>query len=67
MPKDKKTAEEKILETITSEWQSTNQISQKSGVNWYRTDSILNNLYFVGKVDRDKKPDTVYWKVNKNG
>lgn len=59
----KKSAEEKVSEALTKEWQSTNQVSQKSKVNWYKTESILNNLFFDEKVERDKKPNIDYWRL----
>ena len=59
----KKSADEKVLEALTKEWQSTNRVAQKSKVNWYKTESILNNLFFDKKVKRDKKQDIVYWRL----
>lgn len=59
----KKSAEEKVSEALTKEWQSTNQVAQKSKVNWYKTESILNNLFFDKKVERDKKPNIDYWRL----
>lgn len=55
---------EKVLDVLDSEWKSTNTVRNKSGVNWYRTEDILKKLVKEGRVEKDMKPDTTYWRLS---
>lgn len=59
------TTKDKILDTLSNKWKSTNKIKEESGVNWYRVDRELHELLSNGKVEMQDMPDTTYWRIKK--
>lgn len=57
-------AKDKILMALSEEWKSTNEIANNGGINWYRAEYILNQLFEDDMVEKDaKKSGVKYWKV----
>lgn len=54
-----------ILEYLKSinEWTTINQISEVVGLHFYKAELLLNELYFEAKVQKDEKPNQIFWKI----
>lgn len=59
-------SEEKILEVLTNEWQSTLQVTKLTGSNWYIVFWKLNELASQNesKIEKLKLGRNTYWRKN---
>ena len=60
---------DKILKLLkkNKDWMSTNRISVQTAINFYRVERILYKLFEENKIEKDEKPDTIYWKKANQG
>jgi len=54
--------EEQILLAVNKEYQATNVIAKKAGINWYKTEYLLEKLLQKGLVEKLRLGKGIFWR-----
>jgi len=60
---EKKKAIMKFLEKKLEEWYTTNQIAVAVDIHIYKAEVLLNQLFFNGKVESDRRGKYSFWRT----